>query len=135
MRVASRPRASMRTPANTNTTSATPPTVSPSRERDHKRFAEHETGEVPSREAERLQDRVLAGPLPDRHDDRVGEDQKDDPDDHDRDHLQRRDDRRRHLDETLLEFALTLGFRRRARVHELRVYRQRDTSLRWIRSS
>src|SRR5438132_602468 len=46
----------------------------PSRKRDHERFAEHETGKVPSREAERLQDRVLAGPLPDRHDDGVGED-------------------------------------------------------------
>src|SRR3989442_1569639 len=89
----------MSTPANTNTTSATPPTVSAVVRR-----------RAP-REAERLQDRVLAGPLPDRHDDRVGEDEKDDPDDHDGDHLQRRDDRRGHLDEALLEFALTLGLR------------------------
>src|SRR5947208_16118601 len=221
MRAASRPRASMSTPANTNTTSATPPTVSavvrrraqrlrqiyengirimaglshrpqadddrhahdavgrdgrggepgeerrpeperhgerrdidyweegrerlrepfhdrereqqpehPSRERDHERFAEHEARELASREAERLQDRVLAGPLPNRHDDRVGEDEKDDPDDHDRDHLQRRDDRRGHLDEALLEFALTLGLRGGARVHELRIHRRRDAGQR-----
>src|SRR3989475_1767708 len=87
------------------------------RERDHERFAEHQAREVASRETERLQDRVLAGPLPHRHEDGVREHQEDDPDDHDGDHLQRRDDRRRHLDEALLEFALTLGLRGGARVH------------------
>src|SRR5690349_5000496 len=85
-------------------------------------LTDDENGDVAALEPQGLQHGVLSRALARGHHDRVRQHQQNDAHDHERDHLERRDDSGGHRHEPLLEFALALGLGGCPRVREIAVH-------------